>query len=447
MKCSSIGGGVPNKHNKININRWYPPPLFDAFLHLCIYYNSARRFSNGMLDVCTGELRPFVRDDYVSITTGYDYVPFEDVEDEYRELVERFYSQVLPTQEEREFFVRVVAQALFSRRRAKHFMVLMDERDGSNGKTTLMRAVEHVFGAFHAFTERDFLYESAFANPNGASANLLAYCNKRLAFFDEPDGEKRLDLRRIKDLVSGQGRIRGRQLHSSDILDAPWESLIVIACNEASFPQVDASDRPLMRRMKALKMRSLFLDDKGLRDRHIDSYDESDLVFPAEGDDFDDRLKDARPAHLLVLIDAYRRYVADGRDFGNEPDVVNEMIGRIVEEGDPRIAKALDFIDARIDFQPVRKPEFAGKTYYAWIVEKELGNAFEMWIKEETHADFRRGLDKRLAKKTAWKKIMQTAMKMRGRESKSIKPQGADGFQGPAAISFNNVEWRAWAMD
>jgi hypothetical protein len=199
--------------------------------------------------------------------------------------------------------------------------------------------------------------------------------------------------------------------------------------------------------MKALKMRSLFLDDKGLRDRHIDSYDESDLVFPAEGDDFDDRLKDARPAHLLVLIDAYRRYVADGRDFGNEPDVVNEMIGRIVEEGDPRIAKALDFIDARIDFQPVRKPEFAGKTYYAWIVEKELGNAFEMWIKEETHADFRRGLDKRLAKKTAWKKIMQTAMKMRGRESKSIKPQGADGFQGPAAISFNNVEWRAWAMD
>ena len=100
----------------------------------------------------------------------------------------------------------------------------IENQTGSNGKTTLMRAVERVAGNFLVYTERDFLYETGFANPNGASANLLSYVGKLIAYFDEPScgsgpGAKRLDVRRIKDLVSGDSRIRGRNLQSSNIIE------------------------------------------------------------------------------------------------------------------------------------------------------------------------------------------------------------------------------------
>jgi hypothetical protein len=88
------------------------------------------------------------------------------------------------------------------------------------------------------------------------------FVDKRLAFFDEPskdDGTKRLDIRRIKDLSSGDARIRGRALQANVVQDACWRALIVIACNESNFPKIDATDRPLMKRMKVLKMRGLFV--------------------------------------------------------------------------------------------------------------------------------------------------------------------------------------------
>ena len=77
--------------------------------------------------------------------------------------------------------------------------------------------------------------QSSNANPNAAAANFLSYIGKRLAFFDEPssnEGTKRIDIRRLKDLSSGDSRIRGRMLHSNDVVEASWQALIVIACND-----------------------------------------------------------------------------------------------------------------------------------------------------------------------------------------------------------------------
>jgi phage/plasmid-associated DNA primase len=176
-------------------------------------------FDNGMFDVRTGAHRPFTRDDLVSTTIGYDYVPSEGVPDDMHAFVEEFYAQVFPVPEEREYFLRVIARALFANEQSEHFLVLSDEHHGSSGKTTLMRAVESVFGNLHAHAERDFLYEETHACPCGANANFLAYIGKRIAFFDEPS--KRLDLLRIKDLTSGDACITGRRLHSNDVVEAP----------------------------------------------------------------------------------------------------------------------------------------------------------------------------------------------------------------------------------
>jgi hypothetical protein len=40
---------------------------------------------------------------------------------------------------------------------------------------------------------------------------------------------------------------------------------------------------------------------------------------------------------------------------------------------------ALEFVDAVIDFAPVRTEEGRGKTYYAYVQEKELVRRFQEW--------------------------------------------------------------------
>ncbi|PNH02121.1 putative helicase [Tetrabaena socialis] len=379
-------------------------------------------FDNGMYNVRSNTLRPFARDDFISTTIGYSFQ--EEVDPELKEFVRHFYAQVLPIQEEREYFQQAIARALFApKNQAKSFIILCDERDGSNGKTTLMRAVESVFGAYSALTERDFLYECT-TSANAAAANFLSYIGKRLAFFDEPsssDGalSKRLDIRRLKDLTSGDSRIRGRMLHSNDIVDARWEALIVIACNESNFPSIDATDAPFVRRMKALKMRTLFLPPEQYQQYLLNGDDVH--VFPMGDEGFKERLNEhARMAHLHLLMSSFRTPTTS-----SEPACIAEMVDKIVLSSDPRVLKATEFLETYIDFNPVRAPEFSGKQYYAWLTQKDLLNRFWTWYSEDDSRDtreFRKHLDRSLDKKSSWKAVLQRAMEAKGRRVKQIQP-------------------------
>jgi hypothetical protein len=127
-------------------------------------------------------------------------------------------------------------------------------------------------------------------------------------------------MRKIKDLSLGDARIRGRGFSSAEMVDAEWTSLIVIACNESNFPSIDASDRPLIRRMKALKMRSLFVPPDELGE-----HAEEEHVYAQVGEGFKRALKvEHRSAHFLVLAEAYRRGALA------EPECVREMVDKIL---------------------------------------------------------------------------------------------------------------------
>jgi hypothetical protein len=174
--------------------------------------------------------------------------------------------------------------------------------------------------------------------------------------------------------------------------------------------------------MKALKMRSLFLPPAELEER-LSADDADSFLFPLEDSGFKERLNsDARLAHMHILIGAFARYKASGLV---EPACITEMVDKIIESSDPRMPKALEFINEKVDFNPVRTPEFAGKKYYAWIPEKELMSTFWAWYTDEAHADnwdFRRTQEKTKDSKKAWKAVLNTVMKGKGRAVKTIHP-------------------------
>ena len=212
---------------------------------------------------------------------------------------------------------------------------------------------------------------------------------------------------------------------------------MVIACNESNFPALDASDAPMIKRLKAIKMRALFVPPDQLA-----RFEGEDHVYPMAADGFKLKLKlDCRMAHFHLIADAYRRATADA-GIGPEPACVAEMVEKILQSSDPRITRALDFIDARVDFNPVKPPEAAGKHYYAWISQKDLVAAFWEFHTADTHEgrDFRRALDRELDKKSKWKDILARAMNMRGRRLQTIHPLD-EGRRMNIAV-FDRVCWR-----
>jgi hypothetical protein len=120
------------------------------------------------------------------------------------------------------------------------------------------------------------------------------------------------------------------------------------------------------------------------------------------------------------------------------------MIDKIVESSDPRIPKAAEFVDLRIDFKPHRTPEFAGKKYFAWIPEKELLAEFWTWYRDydqEDNREFARTIDAKNNSKAAWKAVLKTVMQARGRAMRSIHPV-VEGKQ-TDVNAYDMVAWKA----
>jgi hypothetical protein len=398
-------------------------------------------FNNGMYDCATGDLRPYQREDYISRTIGYDYVPYEDVPVEHHDFIADFYAKVFPVAAEGEYYKRMMARALLSRKQGKYFLVLTDERDGNNGKTTLMRGTERAFGVLKAKTERDFLYESSHTSNSSACPNMLEYVGKKLACFDEPSsdgGHKRMDLQKIKELTSGEAFITARANYGNAMLQADWECLIVIACNEANFPKINAADRPFVARMKALKMRGLFVSQAELSAMQAD---EEEHVFVRDDVScYKDLMQTNRMAHMHAFLGAYARMTVEGGELGPEPDCVKEMVDKITMASDPRLPKAKQWIAYHIDFAPLRTPDMLGKKYYAWLAEKDVLNEFWNWYNnDDDTSEFKLNIGFEANKKSAWKMVLKAVMKELGRTVKEIKPF-VDGKQ-VVVVAYDKVMW------
>ena len=213
-------------------------------------------------------------------------------------------------------------------------------------------------------------------------------------------------------------------------------------CVQANFPRIDVHDRPLIKRLKAISMRGLFLTAHELQQRELLG-GTSEHVFLLEDHGFKERLNvDARMAHMHKFVAAYDRYLGDGKSFGLEPACVQELVDQIVQTSDPRVNKALEFIDERINFTPVRTPEFFSKKYYAWITQKELLDSYWHWYTDPTNednAEFRRDPDNGKDAKSEWKKIIEVVMKGKGRNVSSFRAT-IDGQQ-KDLIAYDHVAW------
>jgi hypothetical protein len=304
-------------------------------------------FKNGMFDAVKGEMRALLPEDYVSIVTGYDLIPADEIPSDAFKGVHRFYQEIFPITDERDLFQRVIGHALFGVGDAKHFVVLSDVRGGYNGKSAIMQAVEKVFGSFAGERNRNLLMAAAGGkDADSHSAGMMSYESKRLAYVDEIPTVGTFDLAKLKEL-SGCGSFGGRAAHSGTVRTFKWRALIVFCANEASFPAINAgSDEAFQKRMIAIKMRSRFVEssDPGLSEPFTFVRDFSVVERMCSDPEY-------ISAHIHVLADAYRQYVAQKGEL-LLPEASQEFVKSIISETDPAYAWVQEFLQERVVLDP-----------------------------------------------------------------------------------------------
>lgn len=250
-------------------------------------------FDNKVLDLKTHTFRDYQPDDYITITTFYDWV--EPTEEEIN-TVENIIKQIMPVESERELYKQILATGLEGRNLEK-FIVF--NGFGRNGKGLTDEFVIFALGNYAMFANNSILFETAKTGSNPELANLD---KKRFIVFKEPPSKKKFENSIIKEL-SGGGKISARSHHETQT-EKTLHSTAICECNIkprlAEEPQVADVERII-----DVPFRSTFTTNE-------EDLDELNNIYKVDISLKSNEFRHKHKCALIhILIEAHKRYAAN----------------------------------------------------------------------------------------------------------------------------------------
>lgn len=217
------------------------PDDFDAdeFLLNCM---------NGTLDLRTGELGAFRKEDMLSKLSGTVCLPEASAP-----VWTAFLNRVLPDPDVRAFFQRACGYALTGSTAEQCFFFLYG--DGSNGKSTAITTLLSVLGEYAATAAPNLLI----ADRNGSKTHEMAdISGKRFIATIEVDQGKKLAEGIVKSLTGGD-KLKGRKLYQ-DFFEFTPRHKIFMAANHK--PVIGGTDHAIWRRIMLIPFTETITDEE-----------------------------------------------------------------------------------------------------------------------------------------------------------------------------------------
>jgi P4 family phage/plasmid primase-like protien len=256
-------------------------------------------FENGVYDLKAGEFRAGRREDYITFTTGYNWVPYNGESKEVRAIY-KFLSEILTNNTVREYTLGVLGRSLIGFPDEKFY--IWTGLSGANGKSTLVNFLEMTLGDY-AISQDVALLTNKRAASNAATPEIIEIKGKRMVFFQEPEPTDRLRTGILKQFTGGD-TIRARELYKKPICFRSMSNFFM-CCND--LPHVSALDGGTWRRIRVTEFTSRFCDDpKKKNEFRIDP----DLKW---------KLEDWKPYFMSILIHYYHKYA--GKKLVEPPEV------------------------------------------------------------------------------------------------------------------------------
>jgi phage/plasmid-associated DNA primase len=280
LKCTKFKKEIVETYKEVNTN---DKIKFDNKYNLL-------GFDNIVYDLETGEFREYKYDDYISITTGYEWM--EPSKDEI-ELIEKLIKQIMPMEDERQLYLQILSTTLDGKCLEK-FIIF--NGSGGNGKGMIDDLLLCALGNYGFIGNNSILFETNKTGSNPEKANIH---KKRLVIFREPPENKRFENSIIKELTGG-GNFCARGHHETNTKKELNLTMIV-----------EANKKPLLaeepmeadtRRIIDVLFRSSYTQDELKVDEKNHVYMANTFYKTAE---FKEKYKFAL---LKILMNEYKKY-------------------------------------------------------------------------------------------------------------------------------------------
>ena len=254
---------------------------------------------NGVIDLRTCKFRKGRPEDMVSLSVGYAYP--EEWDDAPAEEVLLFVCQIYPIEEVREFVQRFGGYCLLGHHNEKIIPFFTDMRKGWNGKSTFLSMLSEAMGKYARKAPAELVYkQDRVASINDHSAGLLAFEKIRMAYIEEMDNTKAIDIEKNKDRNGGGSKESARAAFGKELREFPWITKTPTCFNEGKMPHVDVHDEAGMDRF-------IFIDHCSRFYKEGEMVPDEPHTFRADSS-IKEKFKNWRPYFLRWCLEGLQRY-------------------------------------------------------------------------------------------------------------------------------------------
>lgn len=268
-------------------------------------------FKNGVYDFKQSCFRDGVQSDYITFSTGYDYVDYDETCPHTQDIY-TFLGQIIPNKRVLEYTLKVLGKSLIG---------MPDERfyiwtglSGANGKSTLVNFLENTLGDYITGVDVSLLTNKRGSSSN-ASPDVVRLRGKRIFTFQEPEHDDKLRTGILKQYTGGD-TIVARELFKAPV-SFKLQGTMIMCCND--LPTVTSIDGGTWRRIRVVEFKSRFCEN------------------PTKENEFKIdptikyKIKSWRPYFMSILIHWYQRFLEEGM---NEPDEVKKATAKYKVDND-----------------------------------------------------------------------------------------------------------------
>ena len=344
-------------------------------------------FNNGIVDFKNKIFREGYPEDYVTMTTKINYIPYDDFDKGLKEnenKIREMMRTLFPIEDLNRYMWDHLASCLIGSNKNQTFNVY--HGSGSNGKSILADMMSVTLGEYKGTVPITLVTDKR-GTIGGTSDEVLKLKGKRYAVMQEPSKGVKLNEGIMKELTGGDP-IQARGLYSESEIFEPQFNLVV--CTNNLF-DIDSNDDGTWRRIRKCDFLSKFIDSE---ESHTD---DTPYVF-SKDKELKDKLPMLAPVFASMLVK--RAFETDG--VVEDCDTVNNASKKYRNGQDHISAFVSENILKTNDIRDkVRKNEVY-QQFKIWFQESQGGRKIPKG--EELYAY----MDKRFGKydnKTGWRGI------------------------------------------
>ena len=209
-------------------------------------------FENGVYDLERAEFRDGRPDDYISNTTGNNYIHYQPDHPKVLE-IKRYWEQVHVDPDIRAYVLKTLASCLSGQVKQERFNIWTGS--GSNSKSKSVDLFEKAFGGYCVKFPVTLLTQKRAAS-NAATSEVARAKGKRFGVLQEPSEDERLNIGLMKEMTGGD-KIMARPLYREPFEFLPQFKMFLL-CNQ--LPNVPSDDGGTWRRIRVVEWASKFCE-------------------------------------------------------------------------------------------------------------------------------------------------------------------------------------------